>query len=193
MCISHLPRTDDPDSLPLKYVFEYITEDGLITSINEFSTKPNTSSAMPMGWSDANDVTFGLPLLASAMDVFGGVSSPISTTIRSLPMPASEAVAFIENQTNAISGLLDTGSDEEKKVHRATPANLTNTLAPTPSPTLVPTLAFRYVPPRLHPYLHLRLQRLQSLRPHPFSAMLWIPQTPPMLKPSRRHLRSVGF
>ena len=81
----------------------------------------NTSSALPLGWSDdGGTTTNALPVLVKARNVYGGVSRPSNTTVQVMPPPLSEAVKLVANQTGAITSLLKGGSDEDIKAAAVT-------------------------------------------------------------------------
>ena len=99
--------TDDPDSYPLRYLFEYsMSSGGTVPVEAEYKATPNTSTILPLGFEE----DYGMPLIARVSDVHGGVTA-INTTAYSMPPPLESAVELAANQTAEITSLLDAGDD----------------------------------------------------------------------------------
>ena len=99
--------TDDPESLPLKYAFEYQLEDGDTTSVTKLTLQQNITTVLPLGYSDDN----AHPVVARVQDIFGD-ESQANMTVNTPPPSLDVTVEVVANQSTKIESLLEAGDDD---------------------------------------------------------------------------------
>ena len=97
--------TDDPDSYPFRYLFQYVLETGNKATLSKWSDYTNFSTPLPLGYATDRGQNHILPIIGKVTDIYGDESSANSTA-QVLPPSFADAMALAANQSGLLNGLL---------------------------------------------------------------------------------------